>query len=140
MELKEKLVTLRKKKGLSQLELAEMMKVSRQAVSRWEVGAAVPSTENLKYLGGLYDVPLEYLLNDNVLEPIRMDLEPNEEDISNNIKKKNRSIVLVFIIVIGIVVVAFYAMLFGNRGEESIPMEKIEGSDIVIADDFEINW
>lgn len=64
MELKEKLVTLRKKKGLSQLELAEMVKVSRQAVSRWEVGSTIPSTTNLQYLSGLYDVPLEYLLNE----------------------------------------------------------------------------
>lgn len=64
MELKEKLVALRKKKGLSQLELAEMVKVSRQAVSRWEVGSAVPSTNNLQYLSSLYDVPLEYLLNE----------------------------------------------------------------------------
>ena len=48
MELKEKLVGLRKEKGLSQLELAELAKVSRQAVSRWEVGSAIPSTNNLK--------------------------------------------------------------------------------------------
>ena len=40
MKLEEKLVVLRKQKGLSQLELAEMMRVSRQAVSRWEVGVS----------------------------------------------------------------------------------------------------
>ena len=44
MKLEEKLVSLRKAKGLSQMKLAEMMNVSRQAISRWEVGAAVPST------------------------------------------------------------------------------------------------
>lgn len=53
MKLEEKLVSLRKAKGLSQMKLAEMMNVSRQAISRWEVGAAVPSTDNLKYLGAL---------------------------------------------------------------------------------------
>ena len=65
MKLEEKLVALRKEKGLTQLELAEMLNVSRQAVSRWEGGLAVPSLENLKYLGNLYNVPLEYLLSDN---------------------------------------------------------------------------
>ena len=65
MKLEEKLVSLRKAKGLSQMKLAEMMNVSLQAISRWEVGAAVPSTDNLKYLGRLYDVPLEYLLHDD---------------------------------------------------------------------------
>ena len=54
MKLADKLVYLRKKQGLSQLKLAEMMNVSRQAISRWETGIAVPSVENLKYLGNLY--------------------------------------------------------------------------------------
>lgn len=57
MKLEEKLVALRKAKGLSQLQLAEMMDISRQAISRWEVGTAIPSTDSLKYLGRLYDVP-----------------------------------------------------------------------------------
>lgn len=51
MKLEEKLISLRKEKGLSQMKLAEMMNVSRQAISRWEVGTAVPSTDNLKFWG-----------------------------------------------------------------------------------------
>lgn len=47
MKLEERLTALRKKKGLSQLELAETLGVSRQAVSRWEVGASAPGMENL---------------------------------------------------------------------------------------------
>ncbi len=60
----EKIALLRKEKGLSQLEVAEKLNISRQAISRWEVGAAMPSTDNLKYLGELYDVPVDVLLND----------------------------------------------------------------------------
>lgn len=40
MKLEEKLISLRKEKGLSQMKLAEMMNVSRQAISRWEVGVS----------------------------------------------------------------------------------------------------
>lgn len=69
MKLAEKLIYLRKEKRLSQLKLAELMNVSRQAVSRWEVGAATPSIENLKYLSGLYGVSLEYLLDDGEDSP-----------------------------------------------------------------------
>ena len=58
MTLGEKLVHLRKGLGLSQLEAAEKLNVSRQAISRWEVGAAVPSVDNLKYLSELYGVPV----------------------------------------------------------------------------------
>ena len=50
MKLEEKLTSLRKEKGLTQLELAEAVHVSRQAVSRWEVGTAIPTTENLAAL------------------------------------------------------------------------------------------
>lgn len=62
--LSEKLSKLRKEKGLSQAELAETLNVSRQAVSRWETGAAMPSLENLKCLRDLYDVSLDYLVSD----------------------------------------------------------------------------
>ena len=41
MELNEKIISFRKKKGLSQQEVAEALDVSRQAVSRWEVGGSL---------------------------------------------------------------------------------------------------
>ena len=41
MELNEKIISFRKKKGLSQQEVAEALDVSRQAVSRWEVGVSL---------------------------------------------------------------------------------------------------
>ena len=64
MSLAEKLVSLRKQKGLTQMDLAEQLNVSRQAISRWEVGAAIPSTENLRVLSELYETSVDYLLND----------------------------------------------------------------------------
>ncbi len=63
MGLAKKLVSLRKEKGLTQMDLAEKLSVSRQAISRWEVGAAAPSTDNLKVLADLYEVSVDYLLN-----------------------------------------------------------------------------
>ncbi len=62
MKLDEKPVLLRKEKGLTQLELAETVGVSRQAVSKWESGGGMPSTENLSCLSRLYDVSVDYLL------------------------------------------------------------------------------
>ena len=66
MELKEKLSQLRKEKGLTQLELAEMLNISRQAVSRWEVGTAIPALDNLVILSELYGVPLDDLVQKEV--------------------------------------------------------------------------
>lgn len=75
MSLQEKLTKLRKEKELSQLEVAEALRVSRQAVSKWEAGSAVPSTDNLKFLSDLYGVTVDYLLDDGADRP-----EPPEEE------------------------------------------------------------
>lgn len=64
MTLSDKLVFLRKREGLSQMEIAEQLDVSRQAVSRWEAGTSKPSTENLRLLCKIYQVTMDYLLND----------------------------------------------------------------------------
>lgn len=64
MKLSEKILSLRKKMGLSQEELAEKLNVSRQAVSRWEVGSAQPDASNVLQLSKLFGVTADYLLND----------------------------------------------------------------------------
>ena len=56
MELSQKLKELRKKQGLTQLELAERLFVSRQAISGWEAGTSRPSTENLQSLSRLFKI------------------------------------------------------------------------------------
>ena len=65
MRLTEKLTRLRKEHGFSQLDLAERLSVSRQAISKWEVGTAVPTTDNLRVLSELYGVSIDYLLSDD---------------------------------------------------------------------------
>ena len=62
METKDVILELRKKAGLSQDELAEKVFVTRQAVSRWEIGETVPNTETLKLLSSLFDVSINTLL------------------------------------------------------------------------------
>lgn len=59
MDLKTKLSELRKDRRLTQQELAEALNVSRQTVSRWEVGTVVPTLDNLMCLSRLYGVPLD---------------------------------------------------------------------------------
>lgn len=63
MDLAERLAALRKRAGLSQGDVAERLNVSRQAVSRWETGLTVPSTDNLSRLSKLYGVTLDELLS-----------------------------------------------------------------------------
>ena len=65
MRFGEKLSLLRKRRGMTQLELAEELNVSRQAVSRWEQGISNPSTENMVRIGKLLDVSIDTLVNEN---------------------------------------------------------------------------
>ena len=68
MEFNEKLQTLRKQKGLTQEELAEILFVSRTAVSKWESGRGYPSIDSLKAIAKFFSVTIDELLsNDEIL-------------------------------------------------------------------------
>lgn len=62
----EKITTLRKKKGFTQEQLAEILNVSRQSVSRWEMDVAFPETEKLIKLSKLLECSIDFLLNDDM--------------------------------------------------------------------------
>lgn len=87
MELRKKLSQLRKEKGLTQLELAEALNVSRQAVSRWEMGTAVPSLDNLVGLSEVYSVSLDYLVHDKIEKPNQSKQKPDPVSIVNSREK-----------------------------------------------------
>lgn len=65
MTFSEKLIRLRKREGISQEELASYLEVSRQAVSRWEQGTALPDAGNLLKLRQRFGVSLDWLLEDS---------------------------------------------------------------------------
>ncbi|WP_070000985.1 helix-turn-helix domain-containing protein [Cellulosilyticum sp. I15G10I2] len=62
MDLCERLLTLRKKAGLSQEELANKLGVSRQAISKWESGQSSPDINNIIHIGEIYNVSTDYIL------------------------------------------------------------------------------
>lgn len=61
MSLGERITELRKAAGLSQLELARAVEVSRQAVSKWETDQSNPDAANLIRLADILDTDIEYL-------------------------------------------------------------------------------
>ena len=68
MRFHEKLQELRRGRGLSQEALAEMLDVSRQAVSKWESGQAYPETDKLIAISEIFGVTLDSLIKDGPLE------------------------------------------------------------------------
>ncbi|MDR2166579.1 MAG: helix-turn-helix domain-containing protein [Clostridiales bacterium] len=62
MEFKEKIYILRKQKGLSQEQLADIISVSRQSISKWELGESIPDMANIVNLSEALNVSTDYLL------------------------------------------------------------------------------
>ena len=62
MKFEEKLMMLRKSRGMSQEDLAEKLQVSSQTISLWETNQAAPTLENLLLLKNLFGVPIDEIL------------------------------------------------------------------------------
>ena len=65
MTIAEQIQKLRIQKGLTQERLAEMLEVSRQSVSKWELGQAVPDVEKIIRMSELFDVSTDAILLNN---------------------------------------------------------------------------
>ena len=80
MEFHEKLQELRKKRGLTQEELAQSLYVSRAAVSKWESGRGYPSIDSLKALAQFYSVTIDELLSGNEILTIAEEDHKQKQD------------------------------------------------------------
>lgn len=106
MELNEKLLELRKQKGLTQAELAEILFVSRTAVSKWESGRGYPNIDSLKAIAKFFGVTIDELLSSEELMTIA------EEDSR---KKENRLRDLVFGSLDCSTAMLFFLPFFGQK-------------------------
>lgn len=97
----------RKKAGLSQEALATRLNISRQAVSRWETGEAVPDTEKIVQLSRLFQVSTDYLLLDEIEEPLT---GQNPAGIQTGPAKEKRKYLRIYfgkcLLVIGLIALA----------------------------------
>lgn len=85
MEFSEKLMTLRRREGFSQEQLADRLGVTRQSVSKWESGAATPELVKLIALSELFGVSVDYLVKDYLEEPGRVQPEGETSRLEDKI-------------------------------------------------------
>ncbi|MBQ8732776.1 MAG: helix-turn-helix domain-containing protein [Oscillospiraceae bacterium] len=78
MTLGEKLSKLRKEHNYTQEQLADVLGVSRQSISKWESDIAYPETDKLIKMGTLFECSMDYLLNKDVTE--KQGLQPVENE------------------------------------------------------------
>lgn len=114
MLLGEKLRKLRKARGLSQEQLANQLKVSRQSISKWEVGESTPDPDNLVALSDYYGVSLDYLLRDQEVPEASEKVMVREIQplISSGCLKKGVVGTVIFVLVGFILVLLFYSVMF----------------------------
>jgi len=79
MTMGEKLAKLRREHNLTQEQFAELLMVSRQSVSKWELNTMYPDTEKLIRISKLFDCSLDYLLKDEIEQMDINLVEANEE-------------------------------------------------------------
>lgn len=103
MNISEKILKLRKEKGLSQEAFAEKLGVSRQSVSKWESSGSLPDIDKIIAMSELFGVSTDYLLKDETSpeipepeeekseEPICESEEPETEYVRNTLQKTPRS-------------------------------------------------
>ncbi len=86
MEFNEKLKVLRKNKGLTQEELAEVLFVSRTAVSKWESGRGYPSIDSLKDISEFFSVSIDDMLSgDKLLSIAEKENKSNMRNLCNSL-------------------------------------------------------
>lgn len=141
MTLSDKLVFLRKREGLSQMEIAEQLDVSRQAVSRWEAGTSKPSTENLQLLCKIYQVTMDYLLDDSAevqdveAATATLQSEPaGQQEKSMTTGKENNKNTWLWIIGIFVVIIILVLSVFFYTNSKKRP---IRFSDLPLAPEEE---
>lgn len=142
MKFGDNLRNLRKRKKLSQEDLAEKMKVSRQSVSKWETGDAYPEMNNILELCKIFHCRINDLVNDSIL-----DMDSLDDEIKMNIvkfkskqqhKMKGLSSALAIIAKIGrIICIVCIPIIAASMILIGIAVSKIEVNDgqITFADD-----
>ena len=89
MTLGEKLSRLRKEHNYTQEQLAEVLGVTRQSISKWESDIAYPETDKLIKIGQIFHCSMDYLLNEDITE--KQGLQPSEKgDAWDKFKKQFR--------------------------------------------------
>lgn len=101
---------LRKEKNMTQKDLASKLKITDKAISKWERGLGFPDIVLLKPLSEIFEVSITELLNGEIQENNKIDIETQVIQIINRVeeqkkikKKKNRCIVIIIIAILCII-------------------------------------
>lgn len=137
MKFEEKLLNLRRQAGYSQEELAEKLNVSRQAISRWEQGSAMPDAVNLLQISKLFCVSVDYLLHDEYTSDRDIPaVQSGRSELDSQWHNRVRLIAggaLSVLCTVGLLVLGILGSGFAANISEAVPIEPGQTSlDVII--------
>lgn len=112
MKFYEKLIILRKKALLSQEELAEKLDVTRQTISKWELGQSKPDIDKLQMMSNLFQVDVNTLTNED--KSLEDSVNIKKEESPKKKKNGDRKFILYILIIIFIASLAFLTYRVGT--------------------------
>ena len=118
MKLGDKILKLRKKKGYSQEELADIIKVSRQTISNWELNETTPSVNELKLLSKEFDISIDELV-DNDIKNVLVEKLSNTERLAGIILKILKSILIIVPILIVTTIILLFLLKIVNKNKDT---------------------
>ena len=111
MEFGNKLYELRKGKGFTQEELANRLDVTRQTVSKWELGDSTPDLDKLVLLAELFDMSLDELVLDKVTAATKLDALETKVMTRENKQKIRKGLKLLGVIAAAVLLIDAVTML-----------------------------
>lgn len=111
MSLGQKILKLRKKKGLSQEQLGEKTNVTRQTISNWELDETSPNPEQLKLLSKALKVSIDELL-DNDISNVLVEKVSNTEKLAGIGVKAIKFIGIAFLVLLIIDIISLIIFMF----------------------------
>lgn len=123
MELGNKILTLRKKNNITQEELAEQLNVTRQTISKWELGETSPDIKQAKELSKIFKVSLDELV-DNDIKDLLVERVSNTEKLAGMIIKimKVGGAILFTLFIIDLII--FFIFTVWNIVDKNKPAEQ----------------
>lgn len=130
MKFGDKLCKLRKKEGLSQEELGEKLNVTRQTVSKWELGQSKPDTDKLIELCNLLGVNVNDLMDDNI------EIKNNRHIDSIEVKPRKWLLVVLIIVALAISVALINKLIMINNSKKANKNNAINSVENIINNSF----
>lgn len=116
MKFNEKLIELRKQKGLSQEELGYKLNVTRQTVSKWELGQTTPEMDKLLEMSKIFNISVDELINESNMQN---DVKPVIEDTPIQDNNKRRKIIIAIVVIALIVVLVLIGMKLFKESKDN---------------------